>query len=321
MNLVETIIASVDNASNGFVMQVYESLATNFAQPFFLMMTLSLIVFGFLLMSGYVQYPVKTLMINIGKYLFATVLLFNWPFFQDTLFNLFTNLPEEIGNIILNTAGGRGFNQVDSFSTGLGVLYDAGLVAAGGAFTSGGWIMKYILGAITFFSVLVLIVSILSLVLLSKVAIAILLGLSPIFIICYVLGITNKIFQAWIQQLINFTLTIILTYAISAFFVSLVIGMINLIINQGKEVDIHHVAPLTVVSLILVLLLKQVPALASALGGGAQVSLLNSVENAGRTFNNLHRGSGVALSQGIGLANQAREKAGRFIKNPNVVKR
>ena len=164
--------------------------------------------------------------------------------------------------------------------------------------------MKYILGLIVFISVGVLVVSILALVVLSKIAIAILLGLAPIFIVAVLFNFTNKMFETWLQQLINFTLVIIFTYAISAFFITLVTQLLGQLIQRGEEITFGDVAPLSIISIVLGVLLKQVPGIASALAGGAQVGILNSIGNAGSIVSNLHRGSGTALRQGASVINK-----------------
>ena len=261
MNIAEQILIDIDSASLAVVRTIYETLVTNNLVAISSMFALALILAGYSLMMGWIEAPAKKIVSMFVKFTLIYALLVNWTFFQAIFYNLFTNLPDQIGGQILSSANQADFNSEGSFSTFIGEFFELGMDATGEAFSSAGWFAGPLLGLVIMLCTVAVTVMILSVVVMSKIAIAVLLALAPVFIIGLIFNISSKMFDSWLQQLMTFTLTVMFTYGVAGFFIILVNTIMIGVAERGEDITASDIAPLAVVSFILVLLIKQVPVL------------------------------------------------------------
>jgi type IV secretion system protein VirB6 len=109
----------------------------------------------------------------------------------------------------------------------------------------------------------------------AKMALALLLGVGPLFVLLLMFEGTKKFFEAWIGQAVNYVLLVVLT----AGAIKLVMTIIEayLMSSSGKvalDPTIDKAVPCIVLCIIAFLVMVQVPTIASALGGGSAISTL-----------------------------------------------
>ncbi len=142
---------------------------------------------------------------------------------------------------------------------------------------------------------------------LSKMMLAILLAVGPIFILLTVFEPTKKLFDSWFGQCLTFVFTAVLTSAA----IKLIFTILETYLGKGNAmVDISpNVAiPAIVFAIIGVLTLRQVPSLASALGGGIGISTLGAVSN---LYGKALKGTGAVKNEVSGKAASDRTAAKR----------
>lgn len=112
------------------------------------------------------------------------------------------------------------------------------------------------------------------LLILSKMALAILLGVGAIFVLLTLFDSTRKFFDAWIGQVLNYIFLTMLTSAT----ISLTMGIIDKYITSMSAADLLTVDVFCLCGLcgMTVLILMQMPSIASTLGGGVAISTLGS---------------------------------------------
>lgn len=112
---------------------------------------------------------------------------------------------------------------------------------------------------------------------LSKMALAILLGVGPLFVLCLLFEGTKRFFDSWIGQALNYVFLVMLTSAT----IKLVLTIISTYLNAAGEVaadaTIAQALPALALCVIAALVMTQLPSMASALGGGVAVSTLGAV--------------------------------------------
>jgi type IV secretion system protein VirB6 len=115
------------------------------------------------------------------------------------------------------------------------------------------------------------------LIALSKIALAILLALGPLFIALLFFDSTKRYFTAWLAQLSTYALITILTVMLGA----LLLGIVNSFVAQTAALGtgVHFVDTLNMllVAMIVFLVLRQVMPIAASLGGGAALSTLGII--------------------------------------------
>lgn len=111
---------------------------------------------------------------------------------------------------------------------------------------------------------------------LSKMALAILLGIGPLFVLCLIFEGTKRFFESWMGQALNYVFLVVLT----AGAIKLILTIITTYLTAaGTPADptIDQALPAIVLCVIAALVMMQLPSIASALGGGVAVSTLGAV--------------------------------------------
>ncbi len=117
------------------------------------------------------------------------------------------------------------------------------------------------------------------LLILSKMALAIILGVGPIFVLLIMFEPTKKFFDAWIGQALNYVFLVMLTAAAVKLILTILQAYLTDVTQSGVLADpsINQALPAIVFSLIAVLVMLQLPSISSALGGGTAIGTLGSV--------------------------------------------
>ncbi len=115
------------------------------------------------------------------------------------------------------------------------------------------------------------------LIILSKMALAVLVGVGPIFVILTMFEATKRFFDAWLGQCFNFIVISLLTGGVLRLIVSILVSY--LLDYKSASVPVPVVAdtvPILGFSLFGIFILKQVLPISSALGGGISLSTLGA---------------------------------------------
>ncbi|MDV7561169.1 type IV secretion system protein [Acinetobacter baumannii] len=108
--------------------------------------------------------------------------------------------------------------------------------------------------------------------LLAKISLQLTLGVGPIFVLCAMFPATQKYFESWLSQALSYVFTIGFITAIISMLFSFVSGMCEQISNNLDTGDIlTSVVSLCIVSGTIVVVMLNVPTIASAITGGAGV--------------------------------------------------
>lgn len=111
---------------------------------------------------------------------------------------------------------------------------------------------------------------------LSKMALAIALGLGPLFILCLIFEPTKRLFDAWIGQVLNYVFLVMLTAAASKLILTIL--QKYLVAVAAHQLGFDAAIPIIVFSIIGFLVLVQMPHMASSLGGGVAIGTFGVAE-------------------------------------------
>lgn len=115
------------------------------------------------------------------------------------------------------------------------------------------------------------------LLVLSKMALAILLGVGPIFVLLTLFESTKRFFESWLGQALNYVFLVILTAAAIKLILSIIAIYLG-VATPGVAADptIDLALPCIVLCVIAGLIMMQLPSIASSLGGGVAISTLSA---------------------------------------------
>lgn len=112
---------------------------------------------------------------------------------------------------------------------------------------------------------------------LSKMALAIVLGVGPIFVLMTIFEPTKRFFDAWIGQALNYVILVMLTAGAIKLIMTIIQTYMGAAAGAIADPSISQALPCIVFCVIGALVMMQIPSLASALGGGVAVGTLGAV--------------------------------------------
>ena len=145
---------------------------------------------------------------------------------------------------------------------------------------------------------------------LSSIALAILLALGPLFIVLLFFDVTKRFFAAWMAQLANYALITVLTVMVSALLLQVVKSYAAQTAARGSAIVTVDVLNMLLISVLVLLVMRQVMPIAASLAGGAS---LNSYGVVSRSIGWGSRKSGQAtgaVAGGLGRLSASLTRAG-----------
>jgi type IV secretion system protein VirB6 len=179
-------------------------------------------------------------------------------------------------------------------------IWDRGGSVAGSLWDKGGLLTGdlgfYIAAAAIYALVGFVCVYTMFLIALSRVALAVLLALGPLFILLALFDATRRFFEAWLHELSNYALVAILTIMVCALMLDLVEAYAAQTAARGAALMTVDVLNLGLAAGLVLLVLRQVPPLAARLAGGLALSGFGSVERASQRAFGVARGLAAATA-------------------------
>jgi len=282
---MDQIITNIDNIVLGFVQGSFGSL-TSAVQTFWqLMFTVFIAFYGYkIFISG--KFSAPDLIIHCVKMLLVLALATQWNAFFMFVYSMATNLPSDIAGQIMQAASNSLGAQaqaatVASANTALGQFYDRSLTVYSNLLEGAGWghVALYIyagavlLGALAFTGYATM------LIILAKLAVAVILAVGPVFILLYIFHDTRKLFEGWLRTLLNYAIVPIFVYGLLALLLAITAPPLAYLETHSGVYDqlTTAVGPFLATTFIATLLLMQVMGIAANITGGVSLSTMGAV--------------------------------------------
>ena len=201
LNLVNMTIQNYTQAS-------YQVLSNALAPTMKLLMVLYVIIFGVAHLTGQTPFDFWRTVKHMLVMVLVTTFVTQWDFFALYFGNLFTDGPGKLMALMSN--GGNDPNAL------LGQVMDQGIMSAYSINQMAGFstLGFLIVGYSVFYMTLACVAYALYLLVLSKLALAILLGLAPFFFLFLLFDATRDFFTHYARQVFNFALIPVFTAAV-----------------------------------------------------------------------------------------------------------
>ena len=300
--MFESLLDATDAAIGAFIFDAWGNFIAIAGDWVTAMMILYVVVTGYMMLIGRFGSTFSDWFVRVLKLSIVFIFVTNVDLLARVLLELFTNVPEAVASEIVGVAS----RDEGGINASIGLVWQQGLTATQNIFQEASltsW-------SPVLFALLILVVTILAvvyitfLVMLSKLAIAVLLGVGPFFILLYLFESTKSIFEGWVRQLLSFALIPVFLYGLLALVISIVQVMSNQMLEatQSQTWGITHVGPYALVMLVTLLLTTQVMGWASGVAGGFSLSTVNAFRNS-----TIATGAGAALAY-RGLAKRLRNR-------------
>jgi len=269
---------TVDAVITNFVHNAYVHFIQANTDVITLLFTLYVMLLGYQFISHNHHFQIGDVIKRLILMLCVFALVMNWQLYHLFVYNIFTNEPAHISQILIG-ASGDGHVSGD-ITAALDGIYEAVVNAAVGFFgevsfsASGLAFMFY--GVLVLFIGMLMIVFALLLFIYAKMMMAVSLALGPIFILFIMWNTTKGLFSAWLNKLITIALIPIITSAILMLMLSVINVTLPHLKQPVEEMQFVGLAPFMGLCLTTVLILSQVLRISSSLGGGIVLTSLSS---------------------------------------------
>jgi type IV secretion system protein VirB6 len=262
---------------NGFLIDGYSRLRDACLTPLRLSLTIFVAVYGVLLLNGRVQMSYREVIGKVGVMLFVYVLATSADVYTGFLERLFVNSPAAIANVVVGGGGATGQNAaMDNFyNTGM----DAGNKIWDRGHPMGPW--SPFIAALLVWAVTVGVAAYAAFLLaLAKVALAVLLILTPLIALFYLFGHTRRLFEGWLGQVIHYAFVPILVYGVLALILSIAQTYLTTLDANSEGATMKDVLNLSLVGFVAILLLTQIMWMAEGIAGGVTLSTMGAFQGA-----------------------------------------
>ncbi|MDD5365964.1 MAG: type IV secretion system protein [Gallionellaceae bacterium] len=285
-----------------YVSDVSTAIAGGFAGVATTLVTIYVMLWGWSMMRGVISEPVTDGVSRIVRLAVIVGLATNVGLYNGYISDFLWNLPDALASLIasgysdsatnanfLDTLFGKAYDFGQAYHekgyASPGFFPDYGMVAAAWAIWAFGL-------AATGYAAFLLV--------LSKIVLAVVLGVGPLFILFLIFEPTKRLFDAWIGQALNYIFVVMLTTATIKLLLTIISAYIDAVFGSyaavgGADPGYSEIFPMLALSAIGCLALVQMPSIASALGGGVAISSLGAVRWAyDKTTGGVSRGLSAA---------------------------
>jgi len=247
------------------------------------LVTIYIMLWGWAMMRGVISEPITDGVTRLVRLAVITGIALNIGLYNSHLSDMLWNSPDALAGYI--AAGYEdGVNNMQFLDQLMSKFYDMGDSYWQAASANSSMIGVPDLG-LSIIALLIWVSGLAAtaygafLLALSKMALAILIGVGPIFILLTIFEPMRRFFDAWIGQALNYVFLVMLTAAT----IKLIFTIIQTYLNTadaggvGADPSINQALPAIGFSVIGSLVMQQLPALASVLGGGVAIGTLGAV--------------------------------------------
>jgi type IV secretion system protein VirB6 len=233
----------------------------------------SVMAWGYLHLRGKIEEPVlegATRLLVIAVVLGSALKL--WAY-NDVIVDVFFRAPADLAaNLVGATDPVTLVDQIwTQGGSAAGILWSKGSVLSSG-------IGLYVAALAIYVLVGFVCVYVMFLISLSRIALAVLLGLGPLFIAMVLFPQTRRFFEAWIHELANYALVTVLTVMVTALLLDLLQAYAEQTAALGDALMSMDALNLVVTAGLVLMVLRQVLPIAARLAGGFALSTGGVVE-------------------------------------------
>lgn len=283
MNSIDPLLNNIDAIIVGYVQGAFGSFTPIVNTLWTSMFVIFIAIYGYKVMiSG--RFVMSDLWVHCFRIIAVLVIATQWGTFSVFILDIVTNFPSAIAGQMLNGAF-SGSQDIISANTALGNFYERGMSISSLIMEGAGWNITLISYSLAVALVVIALTGYaLMLITLSKIAVAILLAVGPIFILMFIFNQTKSLFEGWLRTLLNYAIIPIFVYGLLALLLSLIeppLAAMEANISLGSQI-MTYIAPFLLVSVVSLLLLSQIMNLASGITGGISLSTMGLGQYAAR---------------------------------------
>lgn len=268
----------VDEQTMHFATEISGRAVTAISPIVVVGLTLAFIMHGLLIVRGMVDSPLMEFLGRSVKIALIVGVAMGAGFYQGEIAEAIRTLPDGLATALIADPAANGAsaaNVVDQAAgMGFGVVGEA-------------WEKANVLSTDAFlyaligFAYLVFTIAVVAIggafILMSKIGLALVAGLGPLFIISLAWQPTAKFFELWLGQVANYTMMVVIFSATFGFMMDIFSATLTgLTLDDGMNLA-YNIGAIGILSVAMVIIILQLPSLASGLAAGVSIGTLHEL--------------------------------------------
>ncbi|MCZ2157905.1 type IV secretion system protein [Bartonella sp. 220] len=281
-NMFTQLFNQIDQVTNTYVTDISSKTIVTITPFISIGLSIAFIVYGWLVIRSVVDMPVSSFLSRCLRISIITSIALSAGLYQQDIANVIIKMPQDLSNALMpnpskesqlisliDKVAANGFTRASeafeeaAFLNADGLLYGlfgilillatSFLTAIGGAF-----------------------------ILLAKVALVLLVGLGPLFIIALLWQPTYRFFEQWIAQILSYTILIVLLATVFSLMMNIFANYMTDLKFDGQQNVSYALGGALILSIISIVLLLKLSSIANALAKGITFGHLWKLDTASR---------------------------------------
>ncbi len=283
----QTIFTDIDTALSTHVVTASGNLIGYLNPIFTSMFIIWITVWGYMAIMGRLEGILQDSFLRIIRIAFIITLGLKSAQYNSIIVPFLQDSPEWLASVIIGS-------PTSDIGITLDTLLEKILSLGNTAWAKGGVtdIGNYLIALMIYGFGGILTILLASMLMMSKVVLTLLLAIGPLFIIASLFQTTQRFFDSWIGVLMNAAIMLILASSLGSLLLNIASVYASSIVNP----TISRTIGLALLFSMLIFIVKQLPGIAAALGGGFALSaqgairsLTDKIRGTGRAINNTPR--------------------------------
>ena len=236
-NFMTDIISRVENVGQGFSETAYSALGDQVLQASRYAMIIYIWHYCCLAYIGRANIDLKDLLGKLARMLIILALVGNWSYFDYYIYRILMDVPENVGRVVLQAISGVSSAEPTS---GLMQIWNTAnkvsetISAQSGYFT----IMPNLIAFVVWLIILAFAGLSLAVIILAKMITWVLVAVAPVFIACFLFGISRPLARGWASQVLLYSIMPLFTYVVIAIVIAMILPTLDTLNEQAQTMQI-----------------------------------------------------------------------------------
>lgn len=286
----------IDTTVDTYVVQMSSAAITQLTPFVTTGLTLAFIAFAILIIRGGVQAPMSEFLAKSVKIALIAACALGSGIYQGQIAEAIQTTPDALASALLpagekgaeaaamiDTAAQSGLDKTEQCFDQVSLFEGESLV----------WIFY---GGVIFIATVAFVAIGGAFLLMAKIGLAIMAGLGPFFIAALLFQPTQKFFEAWVGQIANLAVLVVMMAASMGLMLNIFSGFVQEMALDGAQNATYNVGAILILAVAMLIALMKLPDIASSLGGGASAGMLHELRALAQGGKSAARGAGAAAS-------------------------
>lgn len=299
-SLFSDLFGKIDGVTQTYVSDIATNATAAITPIVTVGLTLTFIAFGILIIRGGVQMPLSEF---LGKSLRVALICgaaLGGGLYQGQIAEAIRTTPDALASALVSSPGSQPQQAATMIDEAAGTGFDKSMEA----FDEMSWmdpgqgLVFLVFGFIIAGATVAFVAVGGAFLLLSKLALAVLAGIGPIFIISMLWQPTSRFFEMWAGQIVNYVFLAVLMAVSFGLMLSIYTGFIEGVSWEQDVNNLYNVGGVMILTVAMGIVLLQLPSIASGLAGGASVGFIHELRAMKGAANSAGKMAGGARDRG-----------------------